>query len=269
MSKSVIEIIKERKSVRSYTKEPLSVELVDNINSYIKSLVDPLGSKARIKWISTDMGDQPVKLGTYGIISGAKHFLALVIEKNNQLSEIGGGYLFEQAILYCTALGLGTCWLGATFNSNDFLQLIELKDNEKLAIISPVGYKREKKSFLESVMRKGAGSDHRKAFGSLFFLGSFDVPLQKDKAGRFATPLEMVRLAPSASNKQPWRVVKEEDRFHFYHLPNRFSLYDMGIAFCHFEQTCKEQNLNGCFKTLEGIPSIDKFEYCMSWIPEE
>lgn len=269
MSRSVIELIKERKSVRSYTGKPLSVELVDSINSYMNNLSAPLDAKARVEWISTDIGDQPVKLGTYGIISGAKHFLALIIEKNNKLSEIGGAYLLEEVILYCTALDLGTCWLGATFNTNDLLQQIELSDSETLAIISPVGYKRDKRSFLELVMRKGVGSDNRKAFGSLFFQGSFDVSLSKDKAGHFAVPLEMVRLAPSASNKQPWRVVKEGDILHFYHLPNRFSLYDMGIALCHFELTCKELNLKGYFQVLDSISSIGKFEYCMSWIPEK
>jgi len=37
-------------------------------------------------------------------------------------------------------------------------------------------------------------------------------------AGRYLDPLEMLRLGPSASNRQPWRVVKEPGReiFHLY-----------------------------------------------------
>lgn len=43
-----------------------------------------------------------------------------------------------------------------------------------------------------------------------FFDGTFDAALSKEKAGSLQELLEMVRLAPSAVNKQPWRVVSKE-----------------------------------------------------------
>lgn len=265
---SIIEIIKERKSVRSYTGELLRTEIADKLANYIKQLSAPFGVKARIELVSTNMGEQPVKLGTYGVISGANHFLGLIIEKNNPLAEISGGYIFEQAVLYCTELGLGTCWLGATFNSKDFLQQIQLEESETLTIISPVGYKREKRRLLDSIMRAGAGSDNRKAFETLFFKDDFETSLYKEEAKEYETPLEMLRLAPSASNKQPWRIVRENNMFHFYHQPNRFSLNDIGIALCHFEQTCKELNLKGKLQRLNNTSSAKGLEYTMSWISE-
>ena len=36
------------------------------------------------------------------------------------------------------------------------------------------------------------------------------------EAGDYARPLEMVRLAPAATNAQPWRVRKARDVYHFY-----------------------------------------------------
>jgi len=60
----------------------------------------------------------------------------------------------------------------------------------------------------------------------------------------------MVRIAPSASNKQPWRIVKIEGAWHFFLERTKgygdgiiFKLLkladiqrlDMGIAMCHFE----------------------------------
>lgn len=65
-------------------------------------------------------------------------------------------------------------------------------------------------------------TDHIKArrsvrtFEELFFDGTFDLPLTREKAGVFAEPLDMVRLAPSAVNKQPWRVVVADNAAHFY-----------------------------------------------------
>lgn len=269
MSKSIMELIQKRKSVRSYTNDLLSSTLVEELKHYIAHLSAPFGVQARVEWVSTHIGDKPMKLGTYGIISGAQYFLCLLLEKNNPMAEVGGGYLFEQVVLHCTALDLGTCWLGATFNASHFLKQISLNENEELAIISPVGHKKEKRSMVESLMRSAVGSDNRKEFGQLFYRNNFNESLDKKSAGYYKIPLEMVRLAPSASNKQPWRVLQEDNGFHFYHLPNRFSLFDMGIALCHFEQTCKELKLNGCFQALNSISSIGKLEYCMSWIPEQ
>ena len=59
------------------------------------------------------------------------------------------------------------------------------------------------------MMRKGVKADERLPFEELFFDGSFDKTLSKEKAGRWLDALEMVRLALLAVNKQPWRVVRE------------------------------------------------------------
>jgi nitroreductase len=238
---SVVELIKERKSVRSYAGKPLGTELISSIREYVNQLNPPFGAKARIEIASTQVGNQPVKLGTYGVISGAADFLVLINE-GGVMSDVGAGYMFEQVVLYCTELGLGTCWLGGTINRKDFMEQVKLKQEESIAIISPVGFRREKRRLVDTMMRVAAGSDNRKPFGSLFFKENFDVPLDEKAVDRYKTPLEMVRLAPSASNKQPWRVVLKDEIFHFYHRVGRFSANDIGIALCNFEQTCQEMS---------------------------
>ena len=96
----------------------------------------------------------------------------------------------------------------------------------------------------------------------------------------YESPLEMVRLAPSASNKQPWRIVKDNNLYHFYE--QQLSGYsksfaydiqriDMGIAACHFHLTAIEKGLKGEFKTL-AAPSFEVPEntvYKFSWIAEQ
>lgn len=264
---SIINTIKERKSVRSYTGESLSSDLTNKIKNYISNLSSPFDSNTRIELVSSDIEEHPIKLGTYGFISGANHFLVLIV-KDKPKAAIGAGYVFEQAILYCTESALGTCWLGGTFNRKDFLSQIELRENEKIAIISPVGYQLEKKRLLDSLIQLSVGSDKRKAFEHLFFNNTFENPLARIGAGDYETPLDMVRLAPSASNKQPWRIVKEYNKFHFYHRPNKFSLFDIGIALCHFELTCKELKLKGSFN-IDNPAIIGKdLEYVMTWIGE-
>ena len=64
------------------------------------------------------------------------------------------GYSLEKVILYCTSLGLGTVWLGGTFNKGNFAKAVNLKENEILPIVSPVGYEGGKKSLFAKVVGK-------------------------------------------------------------------------------------------------------------------
>lgn len=262
------EVIKNRKSVRSYSGQVLKKEHVDSINQYIATLEQPFGGNARIELISTNSDNKVVKLGTYGVISDAKDFLTLVYEPG-PLAEQNAGYLFEQVVLFCTSLGLGTCWLGGTLKKSDFAKQIQIKKNEIFSIVSPVGYPGEKMRFLEKLMRAGAKSNNRKPFETLFFDNKFEIPLKPENAHKYYEPLEMMRLAPSASNSQPWRVIKSNNRFHFYdHIKSRFSAIDIGIGLCHFREMCKKMNIIGDFEILENnyFPQIENNQYVISWI---
>jgi hypothetical protein len=273
---TIIETIKQRRSVRSYTGEPLSLEHIAKIEGFIAGLEAPFGAKVRIELVHQGASDnKPVKLGTYGFIKGASEFLTLTYEKD-VLAEESAAYLFEQVILFCTGLGLGTCWLGGSFSRKDFKKLIELGENEKLRIVSPVGYISDKKRFIEVLQGSTGNHISRKPFGSLFFHKDFSTPLTEELAGIYRLPLEMVRLGPSANNQQSWRVVQDDEAFHFYHHPSAaaagFSAIDLGIALCHFEQTCKELLIPGKFRVFnnqELTPDDKGNKYSISWIAEE
>ena len=263
---TIVETIQKRRSIRTYTGEPLSNEHIVQIEQYISQLQAPFGIKARTELIRTQSDGNPVKLGTYGWIKGACDYLALIYE-DVPFAEIAAAYLFEQTILFCTDLGLGTCWIGGSFSRSDFKKQIQLKTNEKLKIISPVGYASDKKRFLEKyIVNADKKHSSRKPFGELFFEKNFDSPLTEANAGLFRTPLEMVRLSPSANNVQEWRVLLEDKTLHFYKKPYpMFDSIDMGIALCHFELTCKELGIEGKFEVFKDFPANDKLKYVISW----
>jgi len=263
---SIIETIQKRRSVRTYTGKPLCNEHITQIKQYINQLKTPFGVKARIELISVNTGEKPVKLGTYGYIKGASEYLALVYE-DAFFAETAAAYMFEQVILFCTGLGLGTCWLGGSFSRSDFKKQIKLNPNEKLRIVSPVGYPGDKKSFIEKyIVNSDKNHSSRKPFGELFFDKNFDNPLTETKAGVFFTPLEMVRLAPSANNTQEWRALLDEKALHFYKKPYlTFDSIDIGIALCHFELSCRELGIKGKFEILKDFPNNDKIKYVISW----
>ena len=268
---TIIESIEKRKSIRNYTGEPLRKEHVSLIKEYIAGLRAPWDAPSvRIQLIHTRQENGRVKLGTYGFIGGASDFLTLVYDKESSfpLIEEAAAYVFEQAILFCTELGLGTCWLGGSFSRKDFSEPVQLRSNEILRIVSPVGYINPKIRFTETLLGSKGKHLSRRPFESLFFQGDFDTPLSKEAAGIYEKPLEMVRIAPSANNQQSWRIVLDGKSLHFYqHLSMiGFTAIDLGIVLCHFEQTCKELGISGRFKVQDNKAPQKKGEkYVISW----
>jgi nitroreductase len=268
---NIIETIRKRCSVRTYSGKPLSEDHVALIKQYTNRLQAPFGIKARVELIHANAGESPIKLGTYGWIKDACEYLALIYEEA-PFAETAAAYMFEELILYCTDLGLGTCWLGGSFSRSDFRKQLKLNPGEKLKIVSPVGYAAGgKERFLEKyIVRAKKHHATRKPFGELFFDRDFSSPLTEGKAGVFLKPLEMVRLAPSANNTQEWRDLLEGGVLHFYKKTYlMFDSIDMGIALCHFELTCKELGIEGRFEKSKSFPDNDTLQYVISWVWNE
>ncbi|HZK55605.1 MAG TPA: nitroreductase family protein [Desulfosporosinus sp.] len=272
------EIIKQRRSVRTYIAQPLPPEIKEKLREFFSSLKGPFGRKVRVNLIETELARLKSKatLGTYGVIKGASTYLVALVEKSDHDLE-NYGYSLEKVILYATSMGLGTCWLGGTFKKSEFSKAIEQKDQEILPCISPIGYSSSNTRLLDSAMRFVAGSKNRKKWDELFFSYDFKHHLSESAAGKYLAPLEMLRLAPSASNKQPWRIVKDGVTSHFYlqHtkgyaklLANDLQRVDMGIAMCHFEMTANELGIEGKWVVSDpgNINIPQDTEYIVSWV---
>ena len=267
---SIVELMEKRRSVRNYTGEPLSKEHADAITNHISGLKAQFGAEIRIELIHTKTDNGPIKLGTYGFIKGASDFLTLSY-KRSPLAEESAAYMFEQAILFCTGLGLGTCWIGGSFSRKAFKGQLSLEPEERLRVVSPVGYPSDKKHLIEKLMGAQGNHKSRKAFDTLFFNRNFNTPLTEEAAGIYKIPLEMVRIAPSANNSQPWRILLVDNAIHFYRCPpsvGGFSAIDTGIALCHFEQSCIELGITGQFKVVATpVDSVvpKNHLYTISW----
>lgn len=277
--KSINILIKERSSERTFSGSEIEEDILFKLNTFIRTINGPFNLKARFKILNSKEHINGAKLGTYGVIKGTSKFIGAAIERGEMdLEELG--YEMEVAILYATYLGLGTCWLGGTFRKEQFAKAMEVKENEIFSIISPIGYSKDKKSFMDSAIRFLAKSKKRKEWNEIFFIRDFETPLTKYcTLGNYKNVLENVRLAPSASNKQPWRIVKSGNTYHFFEAKTKgysdklgfdIQRIDMGIAICHFDLTCKEIGIQGKFKKIEhGIKSIpENTEYIISWIEQ-
>lgn len=263
LSRPVTEIIKVRCSYRAYDGRPLEPAARDALQAQLEAPQrGPFGNEVRLVLLGERRpSEQPRKLGTYGVISGAPCFLVGSVREGQHALE-DFGHVFERVVLAATDLGLGTCWLGGTFKRDQFGMALGAGSDEIVPAVSPVGYPRGRRSLVDSVFRWAAASKKRKPWSDLFFDNDLSTPLTEEAAGSYATALEMVRLGPSASNRQPWRLVRAGDGFHLYlqrtpGYQGRFSVdlqrLDMGIATCHFELTARELGLAGRWR-VEAPP---------------
>ncbi len=283
MKTSIHDLAARRYSCRDYIDRPLEEADREALAAALAALgTGPLGSRCRFALLAATQDDRAALkgLGTYGFIKGATGFIVGAVTPGPGDME-DYGYLLERAVLEATELALGTCWLGGTFSKSSFARKIDVQRDEAMPAVVATGYPTEDSR--KHWMRTRIGAERRLPAEQLFFEGDPATPLTPDAADAVTRMLEVVRWAPSASNKQPWRVVRAGENWHFYLartpgytgglLKSLMKLADLqrvdiGIAMCHFELAAREAGLGGGWTVAQ--PSIDVsaagWEYEVSWI---
>ena len=267
---SSFDIIRHRRSVRTFDGRALRAEDAEKIMEYASALENPYGLPITWKILNAkEHGlSSPVIAGTDTYITGKM--------KRAPHAEEAFGYTFERIVIFAEAMKLGTTWIAGTMNRDAFEKAMELDDGEVMPCISPLGYPAAKMSLRETLMRKGAKADRRMDFSELFFRDDFSHPLAKEEAGDLAKALELVQWAPSAVNRQPWRVVMTGRAAHFYESRSKgyidktgwdLQKIDVGIALCHFACGLEEMERNAGFVIEDpGIPVPAETAYIASFV---
>lgn len=261
----IIQAIKERRSVRSFDGHPLSETVISDLRKAIKDSYSIFGGDITIRLKYFDLKGE-FRPSTYGVIKGASDYFLMAIGEGEE-SALTAGFQFEQIVLKAWEMGLGTCWIAGTYKGSQFDQGEKWPQGESLKIICPVGVP-EKQRFLEKVMRFTVGSNNRKPYSDLFFKDYFNKPL--NPYSTFGESLEMMRLAPSSTNSQPWRVLVKDDKVIFYYKSKGpVSIVDMGIGICHFYETEKFKGFDGKFQKETDFPEPPKdLKYLITYTRE-
>ena len=239
-----LKTVRGRKSVRSFDGTPLSAADRERLEQYMGTITNPFGIPVRFVLLDA---------GAYGlsspVLSGETLYVAGKVGKG-PLAEAAFGFSFEKLVLYAWSLGIGTTWIGGTMKRDLFERAAGLADGEMMPCVSPLGYPAKKRSIRETMMRKGVGADTRMPPDKLFFDGAWGTGLPPAKQAGIADLIEMVRWAPSAVNRQPWRILVTDRDFHFYEKRDKgysgektgdLQKIDVGIALCHFVTGMEEQ----------------------------
>lgn len=235
---SFFDLVKSRRSVRSFDGRPVDANLMKQLQDYSETVSNPY--------------QIPVTFGFFDakkynlsspVLTGVETYVTAKV-KAGANADVAYGYSFQQFLMKAHELGLGTVWIGGTMPREKFEAAAEVASDEIMPCMSPLGYT-AKIGIKEALMRKGTKADTRYDFGDLFFKDSFDTPLSEEdaKACNLFEALECVRWAPSAVNKQPWRIVVTGNRVHFFEKKDRgydngtydLQKVDVGIAMYNFE----------------------------------
>jgi nitroreductase len=270
---NIVETIKKRKSCRTFSHFAITPADKKNLESFIIENNKGLENEVvNFRIIERNNDDKQMRLD-YGMIKGHNTYI-LGKTKSTAASKVNYGYLMEKIVLKATEMNLSTCWIGV-FDSTYF-DKIPIEDGFIIPGILIIGYSDIKQTYQDKLLRISVSATKRKNWDKLFFNYQLKTPLIPEFVKKYSDSLEMVRLAPSSGNTQPWRVFFDNtaNEFHFYKEPinKRYELIglhdiDMGIAMSHFDLTSLQNGLSGrWFKhAKEDVDSFDELQYIMTW----
>lgn len=269
-----LETMATRISTRSFDGRPLSAgEYGDLAAALARRQAGPTlsGKRLRLALAHWDKGSAPVKMGTYGLLAGVSAFIVPAVERGEGAME-DLGWAVEAAVLDATALGLATCWIGGLFSRSAAAGFVRAGEDDIVPALIAVGHAAARRSLQDRIVAGIAKSRSRRPLGELV------RGMDSIEAGGSASPygealmrcLEAVRIAPSASNKQPWRfsislrlpdappavgLWMDEDRLYNNALGEaKMQRIDMGIAMRHFAEAAAESGFPGAWRLSGDLP---------------
>ncbi len=213
--------IENRVSRRKFEKKPVTALEKENIVSLIYQLNEVSGLTMEFKEDGSGAFGKLRK--SYGLFTNVRSLILMKGKKDDKDLKEKIGYYGEDLVLAITDLGLGTCWVGGTFDKNE----LPIDSSEELICVVVVG-KVEAPSLTEKMVRSAT---HRKVKGMEERIIS-DQPLPQ----WVQNGMKAVLFAPSAMNTQKV-MFKYENNILSAQIADDYSmdLIDLGIAKKHFE----------------------------------
>jgi hypothetical protein len=230
-----------RKSVRTYTPNPLEPAVLDSVLSFAERAV-PLFPDQKIAFRILDRSGIRSACSAY-----APHFLAVFAERTPE-GDLNSGFMVQQVDLYLSSIGLGSCWLGMAGTVEPFWK--DLPSVILLAFGNPG----------EPVHRERKDQYRRKPLSEI------------SSPGVVPQYMKAIRVAPSAMNKQPWFFSGDENLCRAFsargkglvNLSGSWRFVDLGIALCHLYIAAVADGRTVSFRREDSSPHDRSLEYMIS-----
>ncbi len=248
-----------RRSRRAYEPQPIAGVAAEHLETFCRDYAPFDGARTVVLAQAPPKIFTGLVLGFYGKVTSPS---ALIFVGDRRLPDAAAraGYTAEAAVLEASALGLGTCWIGGGVRRGQVTSLLSLGAHEHVYSISALGYPLEQATLGERATAGMVRARTRK-------------PPDAIAPGCAAWPdwarsgVELARIAPSATNRQPWRFAREDDGsvrlfFEGSDTPVISKRLDCGIAMLHFELGAREAGATGSWELLSG-------RGVARWVPDD
>ncbi|MDF2699654.1 MAG: hypothetical protein K0Q49_1210 [Haloplasmataceae bacterium] len=230
------ETLIKRLSVREYKSESLSVLKILEIEDIIKAQKPLFNIKYQIDVVSDGKSFQNIIggiVGSYGKVYSPHYIVASTELKDECYENIG--YLLENIVLKLTEMDIATCWIGGGIKKNLFKGYLKL--DKELTPVAVIAFGNPMNS---EIFRKDIKQFKRKSLEEIY---------TGELSDQNRDIMELVRIAPSSVNSQPWRYHFEtNDKIQLFRVKNNLIMkqfieemnrIDLGISLCHFEIAAK------------------------------
>lgn len=203
----MLDLMKERHSVRQYSDKKIDGDVKTKLDTYVASINEESGLSMQIFYNEPNCFNS--MLAHYGKFSNVKNYIAIVGKKEEQEKS---GYYGEKLVLKCQELGLNTCWVALTHGKVN----VQTKPQQKLLILIALGY------------GTNTGVAHKsKPIKELCKEDAYPEWFMKG--------MEAVSLAPTAMNQQKFMFEINNGQVYAKALRGFYSKIDLGIVKYHFE----------------------------------
>lgn len=209
----IMEAVKERHSVRSYTDRRIEGSVKESLLSCIEECNREGGLHIQLVLDEPEAFDS--RMAHYGKFSGVRNYIALVGPGGTELEE-KCGYYGEKIVLQAQTLGLNTCWVAMTYSRKK--ARVSIGSGEKLCIVIAIGYGTTQGSAHKSKTREQVTGNVPSPAPDWFWKG-----------------VDSALLAPTAVNQQKFTFSLEAGKVSAKAGLGFYSRIDLGIAKYHFE----------------------------------
>ena len=223
--------LRSRRSVRAYTSQSLEKSVVDAIKAEI-TMINTVEAGMRFQLILDDPAPFDGFRNSYGLLRNVRNYIACVIEPSYPDTYQRCGYCAQQLVTLAVSLGLGTCYVGGSYNAD--LTSAQLRAGEKIPFLIALGYEDKGKETLIAKVGKSLTHISKKRPADIL---TSDVSISEN-ANRplLYTGLEAMLCAPSSMNRQPVRVeYRQGEILAKVGSGSNSDLIDLGIALFNFQ----------------------------------
>ena len=203
------EQLRERHSVRAYTDEAIDQSIVNKLRAEVTMTnCHEAGLHFQLFFDEPDPFRGFSK--SYGIFVNPRNYIACVVDPAFPDALERAGYFAQQFCIKALEFGLGTCYVGGTYDSSRVKA--QIRAGEQLLFLVLFGYPAEKERIAARLMMKMI---HRNDLTARDFFKGDDEEYRKalDRFPWLADGLEALTSAPSSLNKQPVRIfIKNPDQ---------------------------------------------------------